>query len=391
MEGIKDAREQFAELLAEDEGSAVIHYEIAFANVQMIHARNGNGPATGRLLEDAAGHLLRAIDIDDSLVDAYALFGWLEFYTTEIDSTLMKYVRAKSQGKLAAARRADPTNPRALLAEAIPKYFNQTTVNDAYRLNQLAVAHLVARKSATDTLPDWWLPTAYYWLATSHLFRPKPMYDSVRHYTLEALRAEGQYEMAQANLLPTIDKHEPLPVQRFQRMHWERLAQDDRNDLLNKSLPDARQLSYSYDAVTDTLWFRIDLHNAPNPASFGVNIAVDDDADSVNGARWWGFNNDFHFDKLATCWLSDAGNGTYFGRIGIATADQVLTGRFMKRWPNSIVFAVDAETNALIIGLKRSELTRSGSFRLIAATGSHAGWADDIPNRGAAGLVLKRE
>ena len=41
--------------------------------------------------------------------------------------------------------------------------------------------------------------------------------------------------------------------------------------------PDAAQLSFRYDRAADVLWFRIAVYGRPDPAAFGIRLAIDTD------------------------------------------------------------------------------------------------------------------
>jgi len=158
---------------------------------------------------------------------------------------------------------------------------------------------------------------------------------------------------------------------------WTVLAFDAKGDGRDPSLPDAAQLSYRYDQQQDMLWFRLSLYGKANPEAFGVNIVVDSGGNDAAKMNWWGANKDFKFDKLVTAWVTRA-NGRYQGTIGVGDAAGAKAKNFNNLVQNNL--EVRTEGDAIVVGLKRSDLTDKMKISLIAAVGSNERWNDDIPN-----------
>jgi pimeloyl-ACP methyl ester carboxylesterase len=129
---------------------------------------------------------------------------------------------------------------------------------------------------------------------------------------------------------------------------WSVIAVDPKGDVRDSSLADAAQLSYRYDEPRDMLWFRVSLFGRPPANEFGVKIAVDTGA------------ND---DREITAWST---------RANVS--------------PNNLQLELDGD--AIVIGLKRTDLTDKMKFNVVAAVGSDQQWIDDIPNTRSATLDL---
>jgi len=166
---------------------------------------------------------------------------------------------------------------------------------------------------------------------------------------------------------------------------WTVLAFDAKGDGRDPSLPDAAQLSYRYDQQQDMLWFRLSLYGKANQDAFGVNIVMDTGGDDAAKMNWWGSNKDFKFDKLVTAWVTRAG-GRYHGTIGVGDAAGAKAKNFNNLVQNNL--EVRTEGDAIVVGLKRSDLTDKMKMSLIAAVGSNERWNDDIPNATSVTLDL---
>jgi pimeloyl-ACP methyl ester carboxylesterase len=169
---------------------------------------------------------------------------------------------------------------------------------------------------------------------------------------------------------------------------WSMLTFDPQGDGDEPGLADAATLCYRYDKQQDYLWFRLGLYGAPNEQAFGVNIAVDSGAADAPKMNWWGSNKDFKFDKLITAWVTRGGQG-YQGTIGVADANGAGSKQFTNLSRNNLQIRV--ETNAIVIGIKRADLTDRMKLSVVAAAGSNQNWNDDIPNTASAPFDLAAE
>jgi pimeloyl-ACP methyl ester carboxylesterase len=166
---------------------------------------------------------------------------------------------------------------------------------------------------------------------------------------------------------------------------WTVLSGDAKGDQRDPALPDAAQLAYRYDKEQDILWFRISLYGTPNEQAFGLNIVLDTGADDANKFNWWGGNKAFRFDKLITAWVTRGESG-YSGTIGVGDVTGVKAKHINNLSQNNLQIRVDSE--ALIVGVKRTDVTDKLKMNLIAAVGSNERWNDDTPSVGSVTIDL---
>jgi pimeloyl-ACP methyl ester carboxylesterase len=166
---------------------------------------------------------------------------------------------------------------------------------------------------------------------------------------------------------------------------WTVIGFDPRGDAQDPSLADAALLSYQYDKGRDLLWFRVGLYEAPTAEAFRVNIAVDTGASNRDKMNWWGANAEFAFDRLVTIWMT-RGGGAYHGTSGITDANGARREQFTNLKENSVELRVDRD--AILIGVKRDDLTDAMAMNVIASIGSNERWNDDVPNTRSASIDL---
>ncbi len=166
---------------------------------------------------------------------------------------------------------------------------------------------------------------------------------------------------------------------------WTVVAVDPKGDARDSSLADAAQLSYRYDEPAGMLWFRVSMFGGLNADAFGVTIAVDTGATQSEKANWWGANKEFTFDRLITASVTRTG-GRYAGTLGISDAAGAMRKEFANLRRDNV--EVRVEGDAILIGVRRDELTDRMAMKAIAAVGSNDAWNDDIPNARSAEIDL---
>lgn len=176
---------------------------------------------------------------------------------------------------------------------------------------------------------------------------------------------------------------------RLRSMSWTGLAADSTGDGARGQAPDATALSYSRESTGDTVWFRIDLREAPDPTALGVNLVVDTDLDQGTGSPWWGAGTSFTFDRVATVWVMRA-RDTFWGTIGISGHVEALAADYTSMGAENLALAEDEEERTLYVGVAASELDDDGVMRLLVAVGSNTLWNDDIPDPVGVTLDLRR-
>ena len=166
---------------------------------------------------------------------------------------------------------------------------------------------------------------------------------------------------------------------------WNVVAVDPKGDARDSSLADAAQLSYRYDEPAGMLWFRVSVFGGLNADAFGVTIAVDTGATQSQKANWWGANKEFAFDRLITASVTRTG-GRYAGTLGISDAAGAMRKEFANLRRDNV--EVRVESDAILIGVRRDELTDRMAMKAIAAVGSNDALNDDIPNARSAEIDL---
>ena len=166
---------------------------------------------------------------------------------------------------------------------------------------------------------------------------------------------------------------------------WTVAAIDPKGDARDPSSADAAQLSYRYDESAGMLWFRLSVFGGLNADAFGVTIAVDTGATEREKANWWGANTAFTFDRLITASVTRTGS-RYAGTLGISDAAGAIRKELANLRRDNVEVRVEAD--AILIGVKRDELTDWMAMKAIAAVGPKDGWNDDIPNARSAEIDL---
>ncbi len=176
-----------------------------------------------------------------------------------------------------------------------------------------------------------------------------------------------------------------LPVESLASLSWQPLSSDAKGDGLRPRLPDAKDFAYAIDPKTNLVWFKVSVHEPLPERWFGINIAIDSDAQADNGLTWWGTNK-FKLDRLASAYLY-TGDGYWQGIAGVSDSEAAGKMLFTSVSENVRV-AVDRAQNALLVGVPRADLGTAPTIRVIATVGSMMVNNDDIPNEGSATVKL---
>jgi len=156
---------------------------------------------------------------------------------------------------------------------------------------------------------------------------------------------------------------------------WTVLAFDAKGNGRDPRQADAALLSYRYDKEADLIWFRICIYGTAEK-SMSLTLALDTGSTTRQHVNWWGSNKDFRFDKLITA------------RSGFTTVAEA--SEVNRDAANTLKQDVQLHTDidSAIVGVKRTDLTDSMKFSVIAAVGSEQEWNDDIPKLRAATIDL---
>jgi pimeloyl-ACP methyl ester carboxylesterase len=118
-----------------------------------------------------------------------------------------------------------------------------------------------------------------------------------------------------------------------------------------------------------------------------VNLVIDTGDDTAARMNWWGLNKTFKFDKLITANVTRGAKG-YEGEIGVADVAGVNANRLNNLHQSNL--QIHVEGDAIVIGVKRTDVTDKMKMNVIAAVGSNKQWNDDIPNAGSVSIDLTK-
>lgn len=169
---------------------------------------------------------------------------------------------------------------------------------------------------------------------------------------------------------------------------WTSLVTDVSGDG-QAAMPDGKELFYSYDPVSDTLSFKVEVFSiAAYTGDFGVNIQVN--IPGVTPTTNWGAwgpvqNTTFAYNRLITVWVTGTAPSTYAGTIGVADIAGVGAANFTNLAVNNIAVEVSAANNEIILRMPRQSLITNGmltagavTVNVSASVGLSTSWSDDI-------------
>ena len=164
---------------------------------------------------------------------------------------------------------------------------------------------------------------------------------------------------------------------------WITIANDVTGDGANPTLLDGTQLEYRFDAVTDSLWFKISCAgiSAAQATDIGFNIMVNYPGGGGT-FNFWGANNTNAFHRLVTGWVTGTPPSTYAGTIGISDPTGVAATNYTNLFANNLNITVDLPSNSITVGMDRAHLIPNSALGqpilTAAAVGASTAWNDDI-------------
>lgn len=395
--GIKQIRPRLealaeeASFMADARRAAWVEYYLGFAHWQLLNNTYRGREDAIQLADAALAHFKRALTLQ-RLPEAHAMaimtYWFLFRLTPERAPTLGPEIGQMMQ----QADLAGSDDPHLALIDGMSKAFdpNGPARPEGVRRLEEALALFEKRREEHPAYPDWWAATAHAWMGQVYLAMAPPDVEKARAAFAQALALRPDYQRVRATMLPATEPIPPLPASRFAGFPWHRLATDAEGDGRNPALADGKALHYFYDAKTDSLWFKFDLHRLPDPGAFGLNLAFDTDGDQTTGGPWWGGNTAFTFDRAVTLWVTQTAPGLYRGTIGITDYKSARLGRFNSLTQNNVAFSVDAGAQALFVGVKRTDLGAAHRMNVLGAVGSNLVWNDDLMDEGFAQIDLAR-
>ena len=184
---------------------------------------------------------------------------------------------------------------------------------------------------------------------------------------------------------------EILPVSpQIKSFAWIKLLEDKADDGKSEQSADGKLFSYFYEKEQDMLWFRLETYNPINPNTPAVSVAIDTDADQNTGTNWYGSNRKFTFEKMLSVGPVSKDGEKFIGYNGITNEQGVRERKWINEKENVIALYLDADSNAYIMGIKRSEISPNlKKINVIGSVGADVLWNDDISNEGFATINLE--
>jgi len=395
--GIQQVRRRLETLLehepirADAHRAAQAHYYLGFASWQLLNNTYRSQEDALQLADEALAHFKKAVALREDFPRAYAMgimTYWMLFrLAPERAPTLGPEVGQMMQ----QAQIAGSDDPHLALIDGMNQAFDPNGPARPEGVQRLEEALALFEKQQEDapTYPAWWPVVAHAWMGQVYLAMAQPDVEKARAAFEQALRLRPDYKRVVSMLLATVLMR-PLSSRRLTGMAWQSLATDAEGDTRNAALADGKALLYAYDAKTDSLWFKFELHHLPDPGAFGINLAFDTDRDQETGGAWWGGNTTFSFDRAVTLWVTQAEPGLYRGTVGITDYRSVRLGQFTNLAQNNLAFSIDADAQVIFVGFKRTDLGDVWAMNVLGAVGSNLVWNDDLMDEGYGEIDLAR-
>ena len=181
----------------------------------------------------------------------------------------------------------------------------------------------------------------------------------------------------------------PSTPELLREVEWVPLASDGEGDGRRANSADGRSFLLHYDDVTDTVWFRLELHRPLEDGYPALSVAVDTDADQASGISWYGANADFTFERMVSVGPREEVGDSLRGYNGVTDSTGVSTGDWINVQSGVVTFYVDPSGDGFVLGIAREDIAPGlRRFNVIGSVGSDARWNDDIGESGFAAVDL---
>lgn len=179
------------------------------------------------------------------------------------------------------------------------------------------------------------------------------------------------------------------PPEHLNRVPWIELAVDPAGDGNREGSADGASFAFHHDAASDTLWFRLELHDDVDPETPAVSVSIDTDADQGTGIEWYGAHSEFTFEKMLSVGPLEQVGDSVRGYNGVTNSDGVERREWINERQGVLAFYIDSEADAYILGVSRSDISPElNRFGVIGSVGADARWNDDIGDAGYATIDL---
>lgn len=381
------AYERFSRLLDQPDYAADAHYFLAFADWQRSQIGADDQEEAVALLDRANEHLQATIAATPDALEAYTLQTRIDYWLGQLAPERQQEVLARSRSAFDSLRALDDGHPLYFQNLALFTFFTPPEYGgdpiEGVELFQRSLDAFAARSGGTPQ-EQFWHGWTYMAFAQALLTRGEVA--QAREVLERALALRPDFVMVREGMLPLTHPVAPQPKRDLTHLAWQLLAEDTAGDGRMPDLPDGEHLYAAYDTATDTLWFKVTLHNALSPEAIGLNLAFDIDHDQATGANWWGQNRAFRYDRLVTLWITQQAPGEVYGALGLGDHWGVQQGRFLNLGQHNLAYQLDPARQEIVVGIRRSDLGTDGPLHVIATVGSNTTWNDDLVDTGFAVL-----
>lgn len=371
VEGLRLARTRLASFCKDKRVAARAHRGCALASVLLAMSGSTEQKDRRVAVDDAVEHADKAMkeSADGDTVAVWVMTRWplMRRDPQQAAALAMEAVR-----KLTKASESEPDNPRVALVQGMMAGGAPGAKIDAGIVSTFARAIELFDNEPRSGLADWWYVNALAWMGQMQMTRDDADVDAARELFHRALKLRPDYAMVRDYFLPQTEVQSTSAIDGSD-CRWTPLAQDAKGDGQRPGGPDGRDVAWT--VREGEVWFRVRCHELP-VADFGVNLALDVDADATNGMAWWSGVTDFRFDRLVTVWVRRIGDG-HRGIVGTADASDVRAMRLAGQAAWKPRFSVDADARTVYVTVPRSAIG-TGPVRVLAAVGGSSWWNDDI-------------
>ncbi len=142
---------------------------------------------------------------------------------------------------------------------------------------------------------------------------------------------------------------------------------------------DGKELSYHYDAQTDSIWFKYVIFQELESDFPALSLSVDIDHNQENGFGWYGSNAVFRYDKMVSVGPKKIENRSYVGFNGITNQEGIKSRNWVNEKRGNVTYYRLKDNKTFIIGFPLQDLSiSSGIINVIGSVGEDAVWNDDI-------------
>ena len=348
------------------DSSATASYLAALGALFETYSGQLDTPTGAKVVTEGMQDADRAIQLDPKMADAWMISAMLRQNAQRFGITVEK----DPVNRLAHAVELDANSPAVALFNGAIHSFNPAgpARPEGVRLIDDLAARLDADRAATGRRFGLWDAEAHAWQIFVHRAADDPDPKLLRPIASALAAQRPDFALGR-------ELAEATAQRRFVAapdVKWQPFLTDAAGDGKDPKLPDIVSVDRAADAAR--VWYRVTFRD-PLPRSFGVNVVANRGGDTTQGTKWWGGGSTFHFDRLATAWITRDGDG-FFGTLGVTDVDGARGIRLAKL-TSDLAIALGSDEHSVIVGIPRDALGLTEKSAVIVAAGSHLVWNDD--------------